>query len=318
MDNKNNNKRGDIIVIRLLIIFIALIVGFNFVLYDPVFKITESTIVCLLILTALAFANIFDNITISKYFSVSKNIKKLEKENNELKETNLKLIEQIVTITNNINVTNNIYNGADVTDSSNNIESIGDKVAEEEPLLEKTDDKNRKHMKIQRFSENEMDSNVNYREYMNKLKSIAEIVLLKKELSSNSSDNILYNVKLTPTVEKIMNRPAEFDAMINEENKTVFYEVKLRPLSTFSYQLYYMLETLELYKKNNRPCELILVIPKPDKELEEILAEKTSYSNFKDRISSKFRIAIDKGLLKIKEVPISYKEIESYLEKKEN
>lgn len=314
--NNKDNKRGDTIVIRLLIIFIALIVGLNFVLYDPVFKITESTIICLLILTTLAFANIFDNISISNYFSVSKNMKKVEKENDELKKTNLKLIEQIVNITNNVKI--NIINGAFVTESSKDIESI-EKKEQEEPFIENVDNKNRKHMKIQRFADIEDTSNYNNREYINKIKSVSEIVLLKKALSSVSYDNILYNVKLTPTVEKIMNRPAEFDAMINEDDKTIFYEVKLKPLiNTFSYQLYYMLEILELYKKNNRPCELVLLIPKPDKELEELLGEKTSYSNFKDRINNKFRLAIESGLLKIKEVSISLNEIEKYINEKEN
>ena len=138
---KRSSKYNRIIT-AILMIFISIIVSLNFVLCDKKFNITSEIIICLSLLLILCLADSFDNLTIPKFISLSKDVKKVKDDNDRLKETNLKLMEQIANIRN----TNNqimCIPGTLNTVGSSNIEDITTKQKEETESIdnEKTTNK---------------------------------------------------------------------------------------------------------------------------------------------------------------------------------
>ena len=73
---KKNNK----IVNSLLMAFISLLIIINFCLSKPKYELTNEIIICLLLLVILCVSDSFDNLSIPKVISLSKNIKDVKKE----------------------------------------------------------------------------------------------------------------------------------------------------------------------------------------------------------------------------------------------
>ena len=93
-------KKDNRIVSFLLMIFITVLIIVNFLFSDSRFCITIEIIICISFLVILCVSESFDNLSIPKLLSLSKNIKDVKKENAELKETNYKLLEQVVNVKN--------------------------------------------------------------------------------------------------------------------------------------------------------------------------------------------------------------------------
>ena len=84
----------------IMIVFILVIIICSFVFSENNYVITDKMIICLILIVILILADSFDNLNIYKLLSLSKNIKVMKEENNELKETNNKLLEQLINIKN--------------------------------------------------------------------------------------------------------------------------------------------------------------------------------------------------------------------------
>ena len=90
--------------------------------------------------------------------------------------------------------------------------------------------------------------------------------MLKKVLSNfNENENkIQYDVKLINNKlynDKIMKNEARFDAMSSNKLENIFYEVKISPfVLDYSFELHYMLRTLELYQESNNYQESFLSV----------------------------------------------------------
>ena len=93
-------KKDNRIVCFLLMIFITVLIIVNFLFSDSRFCITFEIIICISFLVILCVSESFDNLSIPKLLSLSKNIKDVKNENAELKETNYKLLEQVVNVKN--------------------------------------------------------------------------------------------------------------------------------------------------------------------------------------------------------------------------
>ena len=133
MEKNKNNK----ILIIILIIFIIGLILMNFILSEPKYEITIEIIICLCLLVILSLSEMFDNLSIPKIISLSKNIKEVKRENDNLKETNIRLIEQITSIKN--SNSQNIYlRDSFRTISSSNIEDIN-KNMDQDQLNEQED-----------------------------------------------------------------------------------------------------------------------------------------------------------------------------------
>jgi len=308
---RNNNK----IVNNLLMSFISILIVLNFLFSEKSFELTCEIIICLLLLVILCVSESFDNLSIPKLISLSKNIKEVKKENNELKETNVKLLEQIVSIKNSNN--QNIYlPNSFSTIGSSNINDINKNSEENDSTNEQVELDNSNVISNKRILASER----------HKYRRVFEIFLLKKVLNNEENDsNIQYDVKLInnkPIKDNIMKNEARFDAWKYDGNNNIFYEVKMSPFwMDYPYQLHYMLRTIELYQEVNKcTSKLVLVLPKPDRELEELLFNGSDkrFTLLKERISNRFEPAIESGLLEILEVDVSKKELDDYIDQKEN
>ena len=257
MESSKNNKK----IIIALIIFITALIIVNFIFSNTKYEITFEIIICLSLLVILALSEMFDNLSIPKVISLSKNVKEVKKENEDLKDANIKLLEQITNIKNS-NSQNIFLPNSFSTISSSNIDDINKNVdnLESGDFETKVVNKDYKVPASERYK---------YRRNL-------EIFMLKKALDTDnniSSYDIQYDIKLINNKlvdDNIMKNEARFDALKSNLNENIFYEVKITPfMLDFSYQLHYMLRTLELYKEFTKiPCKLVLVLPKFEGELE--------------------------------------------------
>lgn len=308
MESSKNNKK----IIIALIIFITALIIVNFIFSNTKYEITFEIIICLSLLVILALSEMFDNLSIPKVISLSKNVKEVKKENEDLKDANIKLLEQITNIKNS-NSQNIFLPNSFSTISSSNIDDINKNVDN----LESGDFETKVVNKDYKVSASER---YKYRRNL-------EIFMLKKALDTDnniSSYDIQYDIKLINNKlvdNNIMKNEARFDALKSNLNENIFYEVKITPfMLDFSYQLHYMLRTLELYKEFTKiPCKLVLVLPKFEGELEKILFNMNSdrFTIMKEKMSNRFEPAIENHLLEIVEINVSKEELDKYIKVKE-
>ena len=219
MQNNKNNK----ILIIILMIFIAFLVLINFILSKSKYEITIEIIICLCLLTILALSEVFDNLSIPKLISLSKNIKEVRKENNNLKESNIKLLEQITNIKNSNNQTIVLPNSFNTISSSN----INDINNNEKDLL------NNQEENIMSEQNTKRDDKKIQQERYNYINNI-EVFILRKALNLDNglNENIKYDVKLINNNfenDNIMKNEVRFDALKSSESENIFYEIKINP-----------------------------------------------------------------------------------------
>lgn len=304
------------ILIIILIIFISSLVVFSFLFKEPKYEINYEMVICLTLLVVLVLSELFDNLSIPKVISLSKNVKEIKKENEQIKDTNIRLLEQITNIKNSNN--QNIFLPNSIsTVSSDNIEAINNNRNDLEENIIK-DNKNE-------LSQDEQKEKFRMaRKYMQNM----EIFLLTKMLKQNRDNNklnIQFDVRLSYnqiTTDNIMKNESRFDALLLKENENIFYEVKTSPLIiNYIYQLHYMLRTVELYKdiKGVR-SKLILVLPNYDKDMNDVLLyfSKDRFKKAEDRIKDLFEPSINKGLLEIKIIDVTKKELDDYIKEKDS
>lgn len=68
----------------IMVVFILVIIICSFVFSENNYVITDKMIICLILIVILILADSFDNLNIYKLLSLSKNIKVMKEENNEL------------------------------------------------------------------------------------------------------------------------------------------------------------------------------------------------------------------------------------------
>ena len=308
MESSKNNKK----IIIALIIFITALIIVNFIFSNTKYEITFEIIICLSLLVILALSEMFDNLSIPKVISLSKNVKEVKKENEDLKDANIKLLEQITNIKNS-NSQNIFLPNSFSTISSSNIDDINKNVDNLESGYFETKVVNKDY---------KVPASERYKYRRN-----LEIFMLKKALDTDnniSSYDIQYDIKLINNKlvdDNIMKNEARFDALKSNLNENIFYEVKITPfMLDFSYQLHYMLRTLELYKEFTKiPCKLVLVLPKFEGELEKILFNMNNdrFTIMKEKMSNIFEPAIENHLLEIVEINVSKEELDKYIKAKE-
>lgn len=284
------------IIIGLIMLVIVTVIFLNFIIKEK-FDITWEIIICFALIIVLGLSEMFDNLSIPKLISLSKNQEKLEKENKDLKDANLKIINQLM----NIKMNSNIYVNPISKEGSDNIKDL-DKAIKEDIEIKETSVTQKIDSKKERDSYKER---IRYRENL-------EMFLLKKVLKDKS--NIQYNVVLTNNTiseSTIMKNEARFDACVYENNENHFYEIiTSRILLSFNDKLYSLLLMIDSYRQYTHiPSKLILVIPKMDSELEKVLYEINTDSAIK-RVMKRFEPAINNKLLEIKVVDITKKELD--------
>ena len=290
-----------IISIFLMVIIISMVV-INFIFKENL-DITWEIIICFALLIILGLSEIFDSLSIPKVISLSKNVEKKEKENKELQEINLKLIQQITSIKNSNN--QNLYNIIS-KESSNDIKDMEKDLKNNDLNLNEIDVEPKKNNKTYTWN-----MKLRYR-------SSLELTVLKKVLKDK--ENPQYSVVLTNnelSENRIMKDEVRFDACVYENGENIFYEVYVnRYLLDYNQKLFSILQMVDFYQKfTDVPAKLILVIPKMDDALQELLWEQNNKSII-ERINKKFAPAIKNSLLEIMEVDVSKQEVDEMLKNK--
>ena len=114
------------IIIGLIMLVIVTVIFLNFIIKEK-FDITWEIIICFALIIVLGLSEMFDNLSIPKLISLSKNQEKLEKENKDLKDANLKIINQLM----NIKMNSNIYVNPISKEGSDNITDLDKAIKED-------------------------------------------------------------------------------------------------------------------------------------------------------------------------------------------
>lgn len=96
--NKPNNFVRSLIVI--LCIGLTVLISYSFFKVEPKGELNSGLLVLLSFLVVLVLSESFDNFSVGKLISISKEVKKKENENKELVRKNEQLINQIISISN--------------------------------------------------------------------------------------------------------------------------------------------------------------------------------------------------------------------------
>lgn len=131
-----NNKEINYFV-RTLIVFLCLGIGYliiyNFLYTNPKGFISGELITLLIILLVLVLAESFDNFSVGKLFSIQRNLKKKEIENEKLEKKNNDLFNQLINISTNQNQTTTSVFGDYYSDRKkiNQIKDVDENVVQE-------------------------------------------------------------------------------------------------------------------------------------------------------------------------------------------
>ncbi len=291
----DNSKKPKNWFVRILIsLFCLLLVGmvlYRYICVEPRGDISAGIVTLLCLLLVLVLAESFDNFSIGKLISVSREVKKKEKEVEKLEKQNGQLLSQLITISSSQTQTQshtNVYGDyhAAPTVQKATAEEVRDKQSDEPatpPAAEAATQR------------------VNWRK--------AEEIGLKKylQLRSLHPSNVIVDAKLSTQfqgVDPISTMQPVFDAYIKDTDHETF--VELRPEKFFSPmfrdRLYVMLSKINHYRGVKRiEAHLDLVMLK-------IPGEESRIYQSPDRVLESFEPAIASGLLKVLAVEFSAEE----------
>lgn len=299
MNEVKKFSKGQIIALVLTSLLITgLIIGAflfsaqnKFIISSPII-----TLVCLLII--LVLSNSFDNFSIGKIFSMSREVKEskekikvLEKEKNEilLKLINLNFQSQNSSVT--VNTGSNDSNTSLVVENLDKDEKER-KEKEEEDIKENLENISRKRLNTDKF----------------------ESLILNKYYGISKNDSVLMReVKVVDKfqdIDSISNKPVYFDAYLKENDYETFIDIRKNDLSSmiFHDKLYVQLNKILMYRKNNEVNAQLLLLLAKEKNPDE-----TRYQGIYHRF---FDPAIRCGILKIVDIEYTKEEYESCLEER--
>lgn len=306
-DNKNKNW-----LIKILIIFIVGLILADFILSEPKYELTEWIVISLALLVILVLSDMFDNLSIPKVLTLSKNIEETKKENSELKETNLRLMEQMINIKNTNSLSVQINGSTNPDDiNKNKLEEI-----ENADIENKKEDIQTSKKTIKKLGREHINSRINLKK-----------LLLQKALNMdnfNELNDIKYDVRTVigsnPNFSE--KRIARYDACVSNSGKTIFYDAKLSSVMPSDYlmdDLERKMSVLELCSEINLDCKLIYIIPVLEESLrEELYGSRLPVSfKMKDKIVQMYEKDIDNNILEMREIAITKKELDDYIKKQE-
>jgi len=272
---------------------------FSYFIVEPKGQINSGVVILLLLLLILVLSESFDNFSIGKLISITREAQKKEKEVQILEKEKKELLSQLINIS---------YNQKQYqTQHYTNIYG---------------DYHEGKNLSVERASEQEIQANVSnersrvseapveqrYRIDWRKL----EFIAMKKYMLQKGvhAENIISEAKLVTKfygIDPISDFQPIFDGYYKDDDKEIFIEFKSinRGISSFMFRekLYTMLSKLNYYK-NAKGANVHL-------DLVFLNIEEDESNNRHSNILQNFDPAILSGLLKINEITISKKEMDS-------
>ncbi|EFK4234663.1 hypothetical protein G6738_004324 [Escherichia coli] len=283
------------VLIVLLCILLASMIMFNYFCLDPRGEINSGVIILLSLLLILILSESFDNFSLGKLISISREVKRKEQEVNKLEREKIELFNQLIKFTSiqhqtqqHTNVYGDYHAGKGTSVERASDQEVEAKASDERP---KSNDA----------------PGQGYRIDFHKVESIA----MQKYISDKGihSANVIREAKLVTQfhgIDPISNNQPIFDGYYRSDDKEIFIEFKANRSMHMMLRdrIYMMLSKLNHYqnaKGVNVHLDLVLLN----------LPEDGSTYRTNDRFMQDFEPAIVSGLLRIKEIEITKEEMDS-------
>ncbi|MED2972317.1 hypothetical protein P4361_08735 [Fictibacillus sp. B-59209] len=315
--DKTDVKKVNWFVRILLIIFILYLLAIitaGFLMGTPTYSLTPEYITLFILITLLILSESFDNLSMGKYLSLSREITEKKEEIIEAKKENADLRDHIIKMTTLINQnqhqTNNTINGVTPEllqmlgvikaeedkepESDNGASAVIDTTTPDlSGTITVTEPKKPEFSKRDFYKFTEKES---IDQYLNK-HQIPEV-------------NIIREVQFAPAfqgLDPIMERKIIFDAYLKTDIKEFFFEVLLTITPMTLDRIYVQLSKINYYSKAKHiKAQMILLIP-------EFPAEYEGRQHIRpERIIEAFQPAISNELLRIEIVKFTLEDIDRW------
>ncbi|RXK08038.1 hypothetical protein [Halarcobacter bivalviorum] len=304
MEEKKNSKFVRALIV-LLMGFLIWIITYSFLHIEPKGSISTGMITLIILLVLIVLSESFDNFSVAKLFTVTRELESKETSIDKLDKQNTELRRELV----------NVVTSISQNQSSTNIIGLSDDIAKRIGVEKATEDE----ITDKRTEETEDTINSSQQTYRRiNHQKLEEIAFTKFLRQCNLSEyNLIKEAKLVTQfsgIDAISNIQPIYDGYINTGESEIFVEIKasrgISPL--LREQIYLMLNKIYLYNKiKNANAHLnLLLVP-----LNVGSGADLRNKRHADRIKEFFEPAIVKGLLKIIELEFNEDEIkQSFIE----
>lgn len=301
---KEENKKEVNWFVRIALILLAglifTMVIFKFFYNEPISDISAGLIILIAFLLILVLSESFDNFSIAKVISLSREVKKKEEKIAQVETEKKELLNQIISLTNNVNQ----------RQSNTNIYGLPSDIAKHYEVEKATDDEKEE---VEEEIE-DIETSVSRRKRLDTQK-IEEFVM-NKYVEENNVDvsQIFREVKLKAFdgIDPISDKSPIYDGYVKEPNRELFLEIRptqfISPM--FTDRLYKMLSKVHHYRQvRNTNAVLILVLVDIPQINGNTIHDRARYA---DRIWDDFSPALNSGIFKIRKIKIDEKDAEQY------
>lgn len=294
------------ILIVLYVVFLLVLVSVSFWKGQPPFNLSASSSTLLLLVTLLILSEAFDNLSLGKMLSLSREVKKKEQEVTSTKKENYELRDNIIKISSMVSQSQSNMTINGVTPEL--LQLLGVTKAKDKAEYDNyEEDIHKKNSQERKTPEDEQkDSGITRWQLM----PYVEKESVKKYLDKFqiSESELIWEVQFTPVLQgldPIMERRIIFDAYLKTPQKELFFEVKfinhLSPMILNS--LYVLLSKILFYRKAKTiKAELVLLLVDVPTLTEEF---DVNYSRFIEA----FQPAIANDLLRIERISFSEEDL---------
>ncbi|QGZ61083.1 hypothetical protein [Paraburkholderia acidisoli] len=283
------------ILIAAFCILLVSMITYRYIAIEPRGEISSGLITLLCLLLILVLAESFDNFSVGKVISISREVKKKEKEVEKLEKQNNHLLSQLITISNTQSQNQshtNVYGDYHATPS---VQKASERDVQEKQSAD---------------AASTVTPNVPLRVTTNwkKAEELAFTKYLQQRLLNPS--NVIVEAKLVSHfhgIDPISSMQPVFDAYIKLSEHETFVEIRPGTFTppSFRDRLYVMLSKINYYRTVKRvEAHLDLVLMK-------LPGEETRTSSGFTRLLESFEPAIASGLLKIHEIEFTADEAAS-------
>jgi len=298
-------------LIGILVLALIVLVGLSFSLGEPRYGISSGIITVILIVVVLVLSESFNQLSIGKVLSLTKEVSKKKEENATVKEENKELRQNLFQIVSNIQQSqvNNTFNAPP---------EAWLKLLGVVPATEPKEEAAPEEVLQPDVAAIQEPSKKDELRQRGRLRRAAEDVGLRKFTSSLTlpESSIIYGAEFSTAfhgIDPIMERRVIFDCYLKGTDVERFVEVKHRDMVSQMAMdsLYIMLSKIHLYRQaKNTNAELILVLVSTDFDLESI-------SSRDERFLESFQPAIANKLLRIEHVQVSQEEAQQGIKERQ-
>lgn len=307
MSEKPNYFVRTLIVLFVLALFSMAFLSFY--LAEPRYQITAGIITIIGFVVILVLSESFNNLSLGKILSLSKEVQRKENEKEQVKTENKELRQELFKIVSNIQQSqvNNTYNAP----SDEWLKLLGVVKAPESDKEEEQEEQKEVQRALEFMAEREKVREESKARM--KLRRNAELIGMEKYARNLSipDSEIIQGAEFSQAfdeIDPIMNRRIVFDGYIKGATQERFIDVRPKGAISLMYydRLYVMLNKIYLYRQaKGISAELVLIIL-------DIEGEESDRHWSSDRFYDYFQSAISNKLLKIESVSISKEEMEKY------